>query len=302
MLLPRDLLDLDYGPKASFMQNLRYMAQVTDSIVIDPSKYNQTQLEEVENKFLEGVKVYTLDLPEMKFPQDRILTTPNIVFYHPDYFKDVEKIRGKGDRRRFIPDKILAEGGRYAIGDGIVFFGYGGRIYKSIFDEVGEEIVITDEQFKMVDEAFEGYAEVIRVPAPVNFPGFKRGKSATTGRVPEHIDQFTGSPIMYEPGFCISPIQRKYYEAAQNDYPVYSNDIRILYVPIDGDDYYYFNYPRDHDGRFYVEPILVEKVKEKIGIDLAELKDKVVVLPVNTPLFKEGAGLKCRVNFLQLKF
>jgi len=107
---------------------------------------------------------------------------------------------------------------------------------------------------------------------------------------------------MYEPYHCIVPIHAKYYEVALSHYPENTKKIKLKYVPIEAKDYYYFNYPRDHDGRFYVEPILVEKVKEKIGIDLAELKDKVVVLPVNTPLFKEGAGLKCRVNFLQLKF
>lgn len=97
LLLPRDLMYLDYGPRAAFMKNIRYMAQETKSSVVDPSKYNQVQLEEVENKFFEGAKVYTMDLPQMKFPQDRILTTPNIVFYNPDYFRDLSKIKGEGE-------------------------------------------------------------------------------------------------------------------------------------------------------------------------------------------------------------
>ncbi|MEP7104155.1 MAG: hypothetical protein ABI721_05615 [Candidatus Dojkabacteria bacterium] len=82
--------------------------------------------------------------------------------------------------------------------------------------------------------------------------------------------------------------------------PSHTNKSDITYTILDRDDFYIFNYPRDDNGVFYLEPILVEVIKSNEGIDLERLKGKVIVLPENTPLVSDRAGLKCRINFITL--
>ncbi|MEP7104156.1 MAG: hypothetical protein ABI721_05620 [Candidatus Dojkabacteria bacterium] len=99
--------------------NLRFMAQHTNSISVQQSEKNG---EQVSNIYLKDVEIEGRWLPKMEYPQDHLVTTKQTVFYNPNLFSE-ESLKSEFDNRKFVGDRILSEGGRYAFGDGLVFLG-----------------------------------------------------------------------------------------------------------------------------------------------------------------------------------
>lgn len=227
-----------------------------------------------------GARTFTASTTKpLLFPQDCFVAGDSgLIIVHPHERALLDPIKHKSKNIRAYT--ILSEGGRYALGDDIVFAGLGKLNNK-------EEKLVTDELFPNHSVVF------LKTPRELEMFGGMR--------VVSHIDEHIGGPMKLDDGRLLVPIHMEYYEALQNELPTETHDGRdIAYLPIDGIEpstHYLFNYPRTPGGTFYIGPLLANILDSKGW--LKRIASSYSILPEEVSVYVgTKAGLKCRINII----
>lgn len=286
--------------KSAFEQNIEYLAKkltpiIGTGVIADEGLLvnGQFRWEQGFRKWNTSVKAgrlfnsipidYTYiaqNTSKFYYPKDSILVGGDMMVVNPqekDILPQELLLRGQN----ILLDKNLSIGGKFVVGDHIVFAGFND---------------LTSDQESILNENVFPRKTVVTIPHPRDL-GLQFEKT-----VESHIDQFIGTPLPSNDGKTYYiPIEKAYYEQIKEKLPTTIGEvgrINLQYIPVISGDWYKLNYLNLPGGNIFIGPEM-QKDLEAANVWNDINKQRVDVLPHELPLVDEyRAGMACKVVLL----